>query len=599
MCRISGIINREQPASRLFDQVKAMCTLQAHGGPDGEGIYQEESQHLVLGHRRLALLDLSPAGAQPMHYGERYTISYNGEIYNFQSLKETLARLGHHFHNGTDTEVILAAFAQWHTQSFQKLQGMFAFALWDKQEKILYLVRDAAGIKPLYFHVHAEGLNFASEIQALESLDMATESPDWPVYLMAFGHIPRPLTTFKEIKPLPKGCFMAYNVPGKKYSLQSFEHFSFSEKATDGKEAASITEALTGAVERQMVADAPLGVFLSGGLDSSIITSLAASRSPQVNSISLHFGEDKYSEKKFQDLLVEKAGTRHHSNLLTEADFKESFPEILAAMDMPCCDGINTWFISKTAREQGLKAVLSGVGADELFGGYPSFRRIRTALFFQQQFRFGLHTGAKKIDRLAYLGLPGIKGIYLFLRGLYTPHDIARHLDCNEAEVWRILQAAPVWDEIDILHAKNQASWMEYHLYLQNQLLPDADIMGMAHGVEIRVPFLDSGLTRLAFGISPQVKFGGKLPKQILIDGFKNTLPEATWNRPKMGFTLPFASWLKNNAFAAELIASGGSEGQETFQRFIKGRVHWSQVMALLLVQYRQGRNFKGQQARA
>lgn len=584
------------PIAEIEALVTGMCQLQKHGGPDGEGILSCAENKMVLGHRRLSLLDLGIAGKQPMQYRQRYHISYNGELYNFPELKATLSSLGHRFSNQTDTEVILAAFAQWNTQAFSKFNGIFAFALWDSMDKAMYLVRDPAGIKPLYYSTHSESLAFASELRALESISFLNQkNHNWPVYLLAYGHIPEPETTLAQVKPLPKGCFYKYHTGSGIGSLQRFAHFSFSQQFNNKAVACQeIKTTLQAAVKRQLIADARIGVFLSGGLDSSIITLEASqTKHEQLNTLSLYFEEAAYSEKKYQDKIIEKLHCNHYQHLLKEEEFHQSFPAILKAMDMPCSDGINTWFISKYAAQQGLKAVLSGIGGDELFGGYPSFRRIGASRFLHhisaRGIRYSMHTPYNKLNRFSYLGMEGIKGIYLFLRGHFTPYDIAKQLGATQKEVWDILNELPVLPEIKQLGLKNQASWMEYHLYMQNQLLRDADVMSMAHGVEIRVPFLDNDMIRLAFKMNAGIKYAGPKPKQILINSFKNELPEAVWNRPKMGFTLPFAKWLGNNELVEQCMQNGDANCRNHYQQFKKGQVHWSQLMSLLILKKRGG----------
>jgi len=594
MCRIAGMIHKGFQVNVVEGIVQQMCDLQKHGGPDDGGLYTAASDNLVLGNRRLALLDLSMAGHQPMQYQNRFHITYNGELYNFLSLKEELKALGHHFITHTDTEVILAAFSQWNTQSFARFNGMFAFALWDDQQKELFLVRDGAGMKPLYYSTVSDGLVFASEIRAFKPVPYLQQSnPHWPVYLMAYGHIPEPVTTLKDVKPLHKGFFLKYELNSGKQSLQSFAHYSYGHQYMSSQELSSkLVDSLHGSVERHLIADAPIGVFLSGGLDSGIIASVAAGiKKSRLNSLSLYFEDARYSEKKFQDILLQKLQCKPNQYLLKETDFHEHFPDIIKAMDMPGCDGINTWFISKYAASEGLKAVLSGIGADELFGGYPSFKRMRLSRMLQQIPDVLINTGRrskiKRFNRLSYLQMHGIKGIYLFLRGHFSPIDIAEQLGATENEVWDILESTPVFSEINSVHVKDQASWMEFNMYMQNQLLRDADVMGMAHGVEIRVPFLDDQFVRLAMSVDPTTKYAGQLPKQVLIDSYRQDLPEAVWNRPKMGFSFPFQEWLANSSYVREMMHNGSEGTQNNYDKFSKGKLHWSQLMSLILLSSR------------
>lgn len=592
MCRIAGIINKSLPLPEVKSLVKEMCDLQKHGGPDDEGIYSCSTTNVVLGHRRLALLDLTPAGHQPMTYQDRYVISFNGEIYNFPELKKDLQKAGLHFHTHCDTEVILAAFAHWNTQSFAKLGGMFAFALYDNVEKDLYLVRDASGIKPLYYSSTSTGIEFASEIRAFAPLKNKQENRNWPIYQLAYGHLPEPVTTLQDVKPLHKGCFFKYNTLSGAASLQSFTHYSFSN-STDGAAIAQsvIKKSIEEAVGRHLLSDAPIGVFLSGGIDSSIITTLSCHfQREQLKTLSLYFKEKQFSEKIFQDSIIEKLGCDCYQHLLTEEEFQQSFPGILQAMDMPGCDGLNTWFISKYAKQQGLKAVLSGIGGDELFGGYPSFGRINIALQLQKMpktFLLGSRRGrSKTFSRIPYLALGGVKGLYLFLRGQFNPAAIAQQLGATEKEVWKVLASQPT-PFINGLGPKNLASWMELNMYMQNQLLRDADVMSMAHGVEIRLPFLDDKVIKTVLAINREIKYTGPLPKQILINAFKDQLPEAVWNRKKMGFSFPFTQWLNNNVFVKDTLAQGNAATQSNYKKFTEGKLHWSHLMSLIILQTR------------
>ena len=301
MCRIAGIIHPNIPATDLEKMTQEMCELLKHGGPDDGGLFMSAPDHLALGNRRLSLLDLSSAGHQPMKYNNRYTITYNGELYNFQSLKDELISCGMLFSNHTDTEVILAAFAKWDTRSFSKLNGMFAFALWDDLEKMLYLVRDTAGIKPLYYSQHTGGLTFASEIRAFKPVPYLQEkNQHTAVYQLAYGYLPEPVTTLKHVRPLPKGCFLAYNSLSDTHSLRSFSFFSFTDTIRNKATAVAETQrTVADAVKRQMIADAPIGVFLSGGTDSGIIAQLANDgKQQQLHTLSIYFNETKYSEKK-------------------------------------------------------------------------------------------------------------------------------------------------------------------------------------------------------------------------------------------------------------------------------------------------------------
>ena len=592
MCRIAGIINPSLPIAEITARVKEMCQLLKHGGPDDEGLYACESNHLVMGHRRLALIDLSPGGHQPMAYADnRYWISYNGELYNYIEIKEQLQKAGFQFTTSSDTEVILAAFAAWGTNAFQRFNGMFAFALWDSLEKTFYLVRDASGIKPLYYAITKEGLAFASEVKGFGVLPyLQKENSNWPVYLLAYGHLPEPITTLQHVKPIQKGCFLRYHIPSAKWDIESFAHFSYKEELHDRPGVmALIKDTLDKAVQRHMISDAPIGVFLSGGLDSGIMATLAAkNHTSSLKTLSIIFEEEKYSEKKYQDLYLHKLGCPNWQEVLTEKEFQHNFPAILQSMDLPGCDGINTWFISKYAKESGLKAVLSGVGGDELFGGYPSFKRMKRVDWINKiptpLLKAGRYSGSKKLRRMAYLSLGGAKGMYLFLRGQFIPFEIAKQLDISQSEVWKILQEQPELNDYKQLSPCNRASWIEMNMYMQNQLLRDSDVMSMAHGIEIRVPFLDKEFVELALKINSAIKYAGNLPKQLLIDSFRDQLPQQTWDRPKMGFSFPFAEWLSRSEFVKASMHDSGNGGMANLKTFTDNKMHWSQFMSLLLL---------------
>ena len=578
------------PVEAIEAVVKEMCRVQKNGGPDDEGTYTNAGSHLILGHRRLSIIDLSASGHQPMAYSnDRFIITYNGELYNYLELKETLKKAGCLFTTASDTEVILAAFATWGVDAFKKFNGMFAFALWDSVDLQIYLVRDAGGIKPLYFAHTKEGLAFASEVRAFKDIPyLQTPNANWPVYLMAYGHLPEPITTLKEVQPLKKGWYLQYNTFTGDIKQKAFARSGYIEKISSREQAISlIQENLTAAVKRHLLSDAPIGVFLSGGLDSSIIAQLANKEQPTINTVSLFFDDHQYSEKKYQDMVQMGMQGKQYQHLLKEEVFHADFPGIINAMDLPCCDGINTWFISKYARECGLKAVLSGIGGDELYGGYPSFKRITTALQMQQHLpdallRSGGFAGIKKLRRFCYLSIKGSVGMYLFLRGQFIPREIAEYLNINETEVWQILEEQPLLPDISNLTPKNQASWLEVNLYMQNQLLRDADVMSMANGVEIRVPFLDTAFFKLSLQLSSSIKYAGAFNKQLLIDSFKDTLPTEVWNRPKMGFSFPFKDWLGRDQYAD---THSDSKTKAYHQQFVAGKLHWSQFLTIFLIE--------------
>jgi asparagine synthase (glutamine-hydrolysing) len=592
MCRIAGIAqynSTSEPNAKAF--VEAMCHLQYHGGPDDGGVFSNNENTVHLGNRRLSLLDLSSLGHQPMLKHQRFAITYNGELYNFKQIRDELIVQGKQFVSNTDTEVIIEAFATWGTNAFEKFDGMFAFALLDLQTNELYLVRDAVGIKPLYYAIVNNVLYFASEVKAFAPVEALQESlPEHKVLQLAYGFIPEPFTTLKLVKALPKGCFLNFNVAEQKYNIKSFKFFS---SFTNNKAAASdftqnIKQQLTQSVTSQLLADAPVGVFLSGGLDSSILATVASQKiGENLHSLSIYFEDEKFSEKKYQDEVIKKIKGKHTSILLTETEFTKNFESILNDMDMPSCDGINTWFISKYAKQAGLKAVLSGIGADELFGGYPSFSRVSKALAWKKALPKLLtrqNWYPNNYARLRYLSIDGINGIYLFLRGHFTADEIAKQLNCSEEYVWETLTTMPNKADAFNLDSKQLASYLEFNVYMQNQLLKDADVMSMKNSIELRVPFLSNDIISYSFNADSATKFKGAYKKQVLIDAFKNDLPESIWNRPKMGFSFPFQNWLQNNKILEQRLADKNEYAQSLLKDFNKGKVHWSKILNVCLL---------------
>ncbi|MEP7323091.1 MAG: asparagine synthase C-terminal domain-containing protein, partial [Saprospiraceae bacterium] len=304
-----------------------------------------------------------------------------------------------------------------------------------------------------------------------------------------------------------------------------------------------------------------------------------------LKTLSIYFDEEKYSEKQYQDIIVQKTGVHHHSFLVTSSEFNEELPQVLEAMDSPSTDAINTYFISKYAHEYGLKAVLSGVGSDELFGGYPSMQQ---SVWYNQVKKLpsyilslSEYLATDKYRKISFISNKSSNGEYLFYRGLHDARTIADILDADEIEVHTKLKLlSPVqWNGED---HKEKASYLEYNLYMQNQLLKDADFMSMWHGLEIRVPFLDKEFVDLVHSIPSHIRFQSHQPKGLLIDSFKHILPEVIWNRPKQGFTFPFAIWLKGNEWAKPK----NKMEEKYYQLFEKGRMSWGRYWGIKLLQY-------------
>lgn len=577
MCRIAGIVDSLRYQDQLKADVELMITSMIYGGPDGRGLLLDKT--IGIGHCRLSLLDLSDAGAQPMCLeNSPYSISYNGEVYNFPEIKKELISLGHKFITVSDTEVILHAFKQWGVGSFTKFNGMFAFALYDSEKQKLFLVRDPNGIKPLYYSTHNNQLIFASETTAFKSF-VGEENNYWKTLFLAYGHLPEPFTKFSDVFALPKSSYLEYNISDHKFSIHKFSYKSAKSFSNIG--ISDIAFELNNSVQRHLLSDAPIGLFLSGGIDSSILTLLAAKQTQQLHTLSIYFNEGEYSEKYYQDLIVEKVNSDHHSLLLTKNDFLNHIETILADYDMPSNDGVNTWFISKYARENGLKAVLSGLGADEIFGGYPSFGRL-VQLKRAHQYKSiinkfsGMLPG--NLQRLEFLKLQDDVSDYLLLRGFYSPLKIAKLLNLSISEVLEHLNTyAP--NTAKKLNSISDISRMEKEMYMQNQLLKDSDFMSMKHGIEIRVPFLDNEFLELISHIKEKDLFPHPGKKDVLINSFVDILPVEIYERPKKGFQFPFKEWLKDSDFLLSKMNS--KEKIKEYNSFKNSNTHWSKIWAL------------------
>lgn len=587
MCRIAGIISTGTDPDQIKATVNAMCTTLQHGGPDDEGVFSDNEKGLVFGHRRLSLIDLTSGGHQPMaDVDKKAWITFNGEIYNYRELKKELIGLSAQFHSNSDTEVIIQAYLYWGTAAFEKIQGMFAFALFDTAKNVTYLVRDSSGIKPLYYYIQNKQLSFASEIKALKQAGVATEGDEnWRIRFLAYGHIPEPYTTLKNVFSLPKGHFLRWDNHDSTFTISTYTQPDNTNLVYSAQQAQEyIHQALKAAVNRQLVADAPLGVFLSGGIDSSIITLLANQQHQNLKTVSIFFDEGAYDESRYQNAVAAQIQGERFARLVKQQDFNTYLPQIINAMDMPTTDGINSWFISKYAHEDGLKAVLSGIGADELFGGYPSFKRIKNLKYLRtlpnQLLGATRHFKADKYKKLSYLQYDHYLADYLLLRGIFVPDDIAKILDADVKQVDEVLFGDCSYPTIKS-YDEQLAADFETNLYMQNQLLRDTDVMSMSHGLEVRVPFLDEEFKKMVQSIAPQIRFENKPPKKLLIDSFKDLLPEAVWNRPKMGFSFPLQQWMKQHDYISNESLYTNKTAKSIITQFKNGGVHWSKAFML------------------
>jgi asparagine synthase (glutamine-hydrolysing) len=590
MCRIAGRVSKEN--SNVFsDSLKVMLGAMAHGGPDDEGTYLHEG--IALGHRRLSIIDLTNAGHQPMLNEEAdIVISFNGEIYNYLELRKELEALGYKFRTKTDTEVILKAYQYWSTKAFDKLEGIFAFSLYDKKNQLFFLVRDHIGVKPLYYFLNESELLFASEVKALTAIRPWPENPDWKILFLAFGSIPHPYTTLADVIQLDPGCYLKLDTVSFENEILSFAPSdNYDYKVNTEQEAlTSIHFALQKSVKKNLISDAKLGVFFSGGIDSSLLTLLTDKFLKSVHTLSVNFEDSSYDEHPYQEMVLNKTeNVEHTAHRVTEHMFWDYLDDIWKAMDQPSIDAVNAYFVSRFAKAEGIKAVLSGLGADEIFGGYASFKRIKWMRLMRKIPKKGmlgrvLSKFRKAWGRLVYLTLEGTIGDYLFLRGIHTPKEISLILQIPETKIWEALHKIP-FSAIVPSDDIEYASFLESKIYMSNQLLKDTDYMGMWHGVEVRVPFLDTELLKKVRSIPPSLRYKSDWPKYLLTASHENILPRKIIFRKKRGFTFPFALWMEKSTKRFRSLMPDNKQSDLLLEQFKNGDCHWSKCWSLAVLE--------------
>lgn len=573
MCGIAGIYSYHDDAPPV-DQAELMSIRErmVARGPDDAGLWVSDDRRAALAHRRLAIIDLSPAGAQPMHDPESGNwIIFNGEIYNHVKLREQLNRDGVVTRSHSDTEVLLKLYAHKGPAMLNMLRGMFAFAIWDARRQQMFFARDPLGIKPLYIADDGRTLRFASQVKALLAGQVdARPEPAGHAGFLLWGSVPEPYTLYRGIRALPAGHWLlaADGVVGQPvcYNNPTLGLRNVASVGPDAMEAAlhQIAAAVHDSVAAHMVADVPVGVFLSAGLDSTMLAACAANLGT-LRTLTLGFEEYEgtiHDEAALAGEVAQSLGARHSLHRISAADFAHDRELLLDAMDQPSIDGVNTWFVAKAAAQQGLKVALSGIGGDELFGSYPSFSQIPRLRKTLQGFgelpllgrivRKGLSSISGVLPSPKYAGLleygSSLKGAYLLRRALFMPWEIGALMDPEMAA-----EGLKELDTLSRLSATTEGlsserlaiSALEIQWYMKNQLLRDADWAGMAHSLEIRVPFLDMHL----FGQFVEIPtLDPTQEKRMIARTVAPQLPEAVLNRPKTGFAVPTHQWLHPDA---------------------------------------------------
>jgi asparagine synthase (glutamine-hydrolysing) len=569
VCGINGILClRDATVPVSLDELLRTRDYMTTRGPDAAGEWSSPNGRIGLGHRRLAIIDLSPAGQQPMSREGRYWIVFNGEIYNYQELREELEQFGMTFHSHSDTEVILALYAQLGVDMLSRLRGMYAIAIWDARSETLLLARDPFGIKPLYYAADGDHLRFASQVRALEAGGAISRDPD-PVGAAGFllwGSVPEPYTIRRSVHSLPAGHYLLIE-QGRVGAPCPYDQ----RGGMGSPKQTSVAEALTDSVRAHLVADVPVAIFLSAGLDSSLLAALAVRLLPEPPmTITVRFDSfagTSWDEGPLAAQVASTLGTKHIERVVGVGDFPDLWACVLSAMDQPSIDGFNTYVISRIAHEFGVKVVLSGLGGDELSGGYPSFRQV--PVWARRAHLLGKIPGLPSLwPKLARTMRPGqpkladmlrygasMPGAYYLWRGLFLPEQLS---DVLGKEMAQAGQAGynPVVDVGRHLTGKRMATdgnpesdgWdqvrvMEVNQYMRNQLLRDSDWASMAHSLELRVPFVDAwlGEQMAALRFEPARSQG----KAASVRTVAPELPEVLWNRPKSGFFIPIMDWLE------------------------------------------------------
>jgi len=624
MCGIAGAIDTRNSVA-IVTAVEKMTVAMVHRGPDdgatsnlGSDVDDQHTYGVVLGARRLAIIDLSRAGHQPMKDADAgQTIAYNGETYNFRELRNEIGPQFGSWLSNTDTEVVLRAYRKWGVKAFEKLRGMFAVAIWDARRSELILARDRFGIKPLYYARIADSeFLFASEIRALLASDMVRRklSVEGVVSYLTSGSVEAPLTILDGVQSLMPGHYLRIRVhdgalhteercyvESGTWDSEGFVNSQPRQSRGDGL--TLLRRNLEEAVRLHLVSDVPLGVFLSGGMDSSAIVALMSHVSEEKpKTFSVVFDEQRFNEAPHSNLVAAKFQTDHHEIHLNEDQLLDLLPAALSAMDQPTIDAVNTFVVSKAVKEAGVTVALSGLGGDELFAGYPSFRRAQRLEKMSHLSR-GLFRSAAMVGKATLSGSVQRNKLWQLAHSNGGPRDVYR----ITRQLFSHDQIETLWPYRPAITGTNSTtthndtintiSRLELTGYMANTLLRDTDSMSMAHSLEVRVPFVDTEVASLILSMPGHWKLNGGRTKPLLADALADLLPAEVLQRSKMGFTLPFENWMQSrlrpeissvleNGAHSRKVALDADAVAAVWQGFLRSPrgVGWSRPWALYVL---------------
>jgi asparagine synthase (glutamine-hydrolysing) len=559
MCGIAGIVHFGQK-NDATDLVVQMTKSLAHRGPDAFGYYHDEK--ISIGHRRLSIIDLEERSNQPfIDFTGRYVLSFNGEIYNYKSLKSTLN--DYPFTTYSDTEVLMAAFSTWGIDCLRKLDGIYAFSLWDKESQTLWLVRDRLGVKPLYLIKQDKSIAFASEMRSLihSGLFSPTLNSKGLVHYLAFHSTSTESSILNDVVELDAGTYLKITATSQECTSY-WSPLNSPFKNTHKKEEIDIEvfKLLNKAVQKRMTSDVPIAAYLSGGIDSSAIVALMSLGSDRpINTFTLGFSENEFDETAYADEIVKRFKANHTSVVLDKNELLHKIVAGLDVMDSPSADGINTFLLADAITKAGIKVALSGIGGDELFAGYPSFNYFlqlnkwksvfnntySLRFLFSTLLKYAPQTNLNKFTEILQLRDLSIASVYPALRRTLSSAEIKKLLNNSGSKSGfdSNLSTSAALNKFDVL---SQYSIAEYAGYAKNTILKDVDQMSMAFGLEIREPFFDHQLIEYVLSLPDQFKIGVS-PKQLLSDALDPLLPSGIVSRTKKGFVLPWKVWMKND----------------------------------------------------